>query len=398
MRTEACRGGLSKNIVVMLNTSCRIPAALATFLGMLFKKKPKTSSPTLKKRVEEFWKWYSTNAERFHAIIQAKRCSDLTSETSEAVGKYLPGMAWVFGPGEREGEESFTLSGEAILPEQFVAEYWLSRAPKLKDWIFYSSRQRSKEPRGFSIRLENKKVFRPEEFWLTPHVNMDTEEIDVKVWHPCLLEIDKKMRFTALFLMLDEILGEHGTQHWIGKIEFSEEHLKQSMPIAELHELVQETQKEHGWKKYPPTETYSSYELNRQESPWLRSDTIAGTSRCFSLLRSFFDAKGPCEHPLPKLGIQYIYVSIRTDHFPKGEQVKGRVEIEDATVEALEAEGAGICLGGATGTENCYIDFALYDGDRSLETVKSVLRRHEVPRGTKIRFFTSDRAKEVISV
>lgn len=44
------------------------------------------------------------------------------------------------------------------------------------------------------------------------------------------------------------------------------------------------------------------------------------------------------------------------------------------------------------------MDFALYDGDRSLEMVKSVLRKHKVPRDTKIRFFTSDRAKEVISV
>lgn len=307
-------------------------------------------------------------------------------------------MAWVFGPGEREGEESFTLSGEAILPKQFVAEYWLSRAPKLKDWIFYSSRQPSKRWNNFSFSLEGGHVFKPEEFWLAPYVDVDAENIDIKVWHPSLPRLDHKMRMTALFLILDELLGEHGTQNWIGDIKFSEEHLKTSIPIAELPELIQETQKEQGWKKYPAPETYSSYRLKPQEQPWPRSDTVAGTTRYFSLLRSFFNAEGPCDHPLPELGIHYIFVSIKTSHFPKGAEVNGRGEVEDAILEALEAEGAGISLGGATGAESCYMDFALYDGDRSLEIVKSVLKQHKVPRDTKIRFFTSDRAKEVISL
>lgn len=365
---------------------------------MFFKKKPRSSPPTLKERVEGFWKWYSANAERFHATIQAKRCRDLTEETSEAVDKHLPGMAWVYGPGQGAGEESFTLSGEAILPKQFVAEYWLSRAPKLKDWIFHSSRQPSKRWSDFSIRLEAGHEFKPEEFWLAPYVDTDAENIDVKVWHPSLHRLDHKTRMTALFLILDELLGEHGTQNWIGDINFSEEHLKTSIPIAELPELIQETQKEHGWKKYPAPETYSSYRLKPQDQPWPRSDTVAGTTRHFSLLRGFFEAEGPCDHPLPQLGVDYIFVSIKTSHFPKGAEVNGRGEIEDAIIEALEAEGAGISLGGATGSENCYMDFALYDGDRSLEMVKSVLRQHKVPRGTTIRFFTTDRAKEVISL
>lgn len=260
---------------------------------MFFKKKPKTSSPTLKARVEEFWKWYSANAERFHATIQAKRCSDLTQETSEAVDKHLPGMAWVYGPGEHEGQESFTLSGEAILPKQFVAEYWLSKAPKLKDWIFYSSRQPSKERSKFSIKLEGDHMFKTEEFWLAPYVDTDAENIDVKVWHPSLHRLDHETRMTALFLILDELLGEHGTENWIGDIDFSEEHLKTSIPIAELPELIHATQKEHDWKKYPAPETYSSYQLKPQDQPSSRSDTVAGTTRYFSLLRGFFDAKGP---------------------------------------------------------------------------------------------------------
>jgi hypothetical protein len=78
--------------------------------------------------------------------------------------------------------------------------------------------------------------------------------------------------------------------------------------------------------------------------------------------------------------------------------VNARGIIEDDILAALEAEGAGISLGGASGHENLYLDFAIYDGERSIEIIKSVLKKHKVPKKTKIHFFTSDRAKEVISI
>jgi hypothetical protein len=229
-------------------------------------------------------------------------------------------------------------------------------------------------------------------------VNKESEKIDISVWHPSIKRLPEKARFMALFLMLDELLGEHGTQNWIGEIKFCEDQLKKSIPIAELRDLIAEARQEHGWEKYPPTDTYSGYRLKEQEGDWLRSDTVAGSSRYFRLLGDYFDEQGPCAHPLPDLGIDLVFIAIPTQHFPKGTEVNGRGEIEDDLIAALEAEASGISLGGATGNKNCYIDLALYDGDRSLEIIKTVLRKHRVPKQTKIHFFTSDRAKEVISV
>lgn len=58
---------------------------------------------------------------------------------------------------------------------------------------------------------------------------------------------------------------------------------------------------------------------------------------------------------------------------------------------------SGFSFGGATSFKNCYIDLAFYDGDRSLDIIKTVLRKHRVPKQTNIHFFTSDHAEEVIS-
>ncbi|MES2596841.1 MAG: hypothetical protein V4662_15970 [Verrucomicrobiota bacterium] len=357
------------------------------------------ASLTLKERVAWFWEWFSASAERFHDAIEARQCSDLQPETSQAIDRWLPHMAWVYGPGENRAGHSLTLSGEGSLPKQFVAEYWQSQAPKIAGWTFYASRQPSGSFDSVTLRLEKEhETFKQIEFWLFPYVNEETERIDITVWHPSIERLPERVRFMALFLMLDELLGEYGTQNWIGEIKFSDELLKRSVPIGELREVISDLQSQQGWKKYSPTETYSAYHLKdlRQQGP--RSDTVAGSSRFFQLLGDYFEAHGPCKHPLADLGVDLVYVSIPTKHFHQGDEVNERSAIEDDLVTALQAEAAGISLGGATGRENCYIDLALYDGERSLKLVKRVLRKHRVPLETKIRFFTSDHGREVILV
>jgi hypothetical protein len=354
---------------------------------------------TLKERVAWFWDWFAASADRFYATIEDKKCAELQPETSQAIDRWLPGMAWVYGPGENNTGHSLTLSGEGVLAKQFVAEYWLSQAPKLDGWTFYASRQPSDSFNGITLHLEKDgETFKPIEFWIVPYLDQDAEKIDISVWHPSIQRLPERARFMALFLMLDELLGEHGTQNWIGEIKFSEDQLKKAIPIAELRDVIQDAQRDHGWKKFTPTDTYSSYQLKEQENEWLRSDTVAGSSRFFRLLSDYFDAEGPCEHPLPDLGVDLVFVAIPTQYFPKGEEVTGRGEIEDDLIAALEAEASGISLGGATGHQNCYIDLALLDGDRSLDIVRSVLRKRRVPKQTKIHFFTEDRASEVILI
>lgn len=355
-------------------------------------------SLTLKERVAWFWEWFSASAGRFHETIGDHRCVEIQPETSQAVDRWLPHMAWVYGPGENRSAYALTLSGEGNVPKQFVAEYWLSQAPKLEGWTFHASRQPSASFENISLCLEkDHETFRPAEFWVCPYVDEEAEKIDITVWHPSIRRVAEKARLMALFLMLDELLGEHGTQNWIGEIKFGEDHLGKSVPIAELREVIVDLQNQ-GWRKYPPTDTYAAYHLKDQRSRGPRSDTIAGSSRCFQLLGDYFNADGPCAHPLADLGVDLVFVSIPMDHFKQGNEVNGRSAIEDDVIAALQAEAPGISLGGATGRQNCYIDLALYDGERSLKIVKKVLRKHRVPLQTKIHFFTSDRGREVIVV
>ena len=210
------------------------------------------SEMTLKQRVDGFWTWFAENAARFYETIEDKRCGDLTEEMSDAIDRWLTGMAWVFGPGPDRQGHSFTLSGEGIVAKQFIADYWQSRAPNLTGWTFYSSRQPSEDGGSIVLELdEGKESFKPIEFWVSPYIDDQEEKIDIAVWHPSIQRLPERPRMMALFLILDELLGEHGTVNWIGEIKFSEERLKDSIPIEELKELIAEIEVEKGWKKYP---------------------------------------------------------------------------------------------------------------------------------------------------
>lgn len=380
--------------------SCIPQGGLSEFLIMMSASNSDCfASLTLKERVAWFWEWFSASAQRFHETIEDKHCIDLQPETSQAIDRWLPHMAWVYGPGKNKGGHSLTLSGEGTLAKQFVAEYWLSQAPVINGWTFYASRQPAARFEDIALHLErDHATFKPVEFWVFPYVDEEAEKIDITVWHPSMARLTDKARFIALFLMLDELLGEHGTQNWIGKIRFNDDQLRRSIPISELREVILDVRARQGWRKYPPTETYSTYRLHEQDHSWPRSDTVVGASRCFDLLGDYFEAQGPCRHPLPDLGVDLAYVSIPASHFPRGDEVNCRCDLDDALSTALGADASGISLGGATGNENCYIDLALYDGERSLGIVKKVLRKHRVPLQTRIRFFTSDRGREVIPV
>ena len=352
----------------------------------------------MKERVAAFWSWYEANAQRFFDTIEAKRCADLEPEISEAVDRWLDGMAWVFGPGENKQGHSFTLSGEGVLPKQFIAEYWFSQAPELNGWTFYASRQPSEKVRGFVLTLEKKHKFSPEELWIHTKANAESKKLDITACHPLFSQISEQSGYMALFLLLDESLGEHGTQNWIGEIRLSDDQLKESVPVWELKEVVEQTAKDRGWRKHKPTETYSLYNREEPAVGLPRADIFSGVTRYFDLVADYVNERAPIDHPLPGSGMDFAFVSFDSRILPKGEEVGYRSGIEDMISATLGEHASGATLGGAVGRERTYIDLMLYDGSTSVELVKKVLKKRAIPGGVELRYFTKDRAKEILRV
>ena len=311
----------------------------------LFKRKPAASNEvTFKTRVQRFWNWYAGVAPRFSQTIDEAKCPTLANEVNAKVDELIPGFAWVFGPGENSIGHSFTLTGEGNLHRQLLASYWLAQAPNLPGWTFYAARQPG-SIKGQYIEIGSRR-FDPLEFWITPFVNRDEKKLDITVWHPRFDEMPEGNRWTILFLFLDEVLGEYGTQQWIGEIKLDPTRLADSMPLEEMAEFLKRIQAEHGWKKLPPGESGVVYKCE-QHTRFLRGDIAIGTTMHPRLINEYLKAEGELEDPLKGTGADYVFVAFDSSILPAGREADARGKIEDALDQALRSAGSGRLLGGA---------------------------------------------------
>lgn len=347
---------------------------------------------TFKQRVEAFWAWFSSVSERFYQTIEAAGTASLVKEISEKVDELLPGMAWVFGAGEGGEGHSLTLSGEGILTKQLLASYWLSRAPDLKGWTFHAARQPAEDPGGFAITIDEL-TFKPIEFWVTPEIDEEEERLDLSVWHPLADRVDDNLRQTALFLVLDEILGEFGTGRWIGSMDFSRKKLGSSMPIAELKSFIEETSAERKWKMWTPGETWMSYGIppERMSGKRPRLDTIAGSTACWDPLRNYLNGKD--EIPFEGFDADWVYLSFDTRALPGETAVDAREAMADVIAADLSEALSGRALGGAIGRSKSYIDLLIYDGSRSIGIIREAARRAGLPEDTRLEYLASSKRK-----
>ncbi len=355
-----------------------------------FKRKAGAASEaTFKTRVEQFWMWYAEVGERFYQTIEAGNCASLAEEVSAKVDEIIPGFAWVFGPGPNQQGHSFTLSGEGNIHRQLLTLHWLTQAPALPGWTFHAARQPG-VIRGSSITIGGRK-FDPLEFWITPELNPERKVVDITAWHPHFDTLPEKERYRILFLFLDELLGEYGTDQWIGEMKLSPTRLADSLPLEELSDFLKRVEEGQDWKKYPPGESRVLYTVKEQHERFLRDDILTGISCNPRLLIEYVRAFGELEDPLKGTGADYVFVAFDVQFLPKGEASVARAKIEDALHEALKSGASGRLIGGAFGRRNAYLDLMLFDGANSIAIVQQVLRDHGLPEGSSINYFAKEK-------
>lgn len=349
----------------------------------------KRKTQTFRERVEKFWDWFPTVADRYATMFDEGRGEEMLPEFSKQMEKLLPGLCWVFGPGE-EGGHSFTITGEGQIIPQLLTEFWLSKAVEIPRWIFFGSRQPSEHERvgEIAIRIGEDAEVDAEGFLVHTSIDDEAEKIDIVVWHPAYDQLDEEHHMQILFLFLDEALGEFGTQTWIGNIEI--ESLSDSddtCRLTELPQVIQSVGAEHQWEKYSPLETFTGYQLSEQtEGP--RGDTVVGTTCIPYLIFEYIESGGFLEEdPLAGTGAELVYVAIDGSVFPDGKQVDVRGEIEDRIDETLRAESSGRSLGGAFGADESYIEFLLFDSDNGRRIIKETLDDMQLSKLSRLETF-----------
>ena len=356
----------------------------------------KKKEPSFKKNVREFWQWFEKNSETLFDNLKKGNSAELADDMIRQVNKLMPGMAWCFGPGNEKDRFSFTLSPEANRNLQFLSTFWLEMAPKIPKWDFFSSRQPSREPENFTIAIRDRE-FSISEMWLKPQIDEKNQVFDISVWHPHFHEMDDNARFQVLFLWLDEVLGEIGTEQWIGQVDFSTEEFDQAIPLLELPEFIKKQQEDNAWVKPPPEESYSLYEINLDDDDFPRSDTKFGNTCHMQLVGDFFDTRSEMPNLLAGSLADYVYVTIPTGFLPIGDEINARTKIEDKLNKLLRENKSGRSIGSAFGTVSNYLDFIIFDGDESLELLLNGMISCELPAGCELHYWAAEN-EDVFSI
>ena len=344
---------------------------------------------TFKDRVTAFWDWFPGVADRFFETIEAGRCRDLTTEVDDFMQTTLPHLGWVFGSGENGGH-AFTVTGEGQVAKQLLAEYWHSRAVEIPNWTFYGSRQPTpaENLNNLAIAIGEQEEVDVETLTLKTSVDDESQTIDIIAWHPALERVPQEHHYQILFLLLDEVLGEFGTQTWLGDISIEPiaPHEK-NKSLAELPEFIRQVSNYHKWDKLPPLKSYSLYQVSNQTTS-RRGDTVVGTTGIPNIIFRFLENDGTLpEDPFEGTGAALAYVAMDSSVFPDGGQSEARGEIEDALSDALENEWSGRTLGGAFGTRESYIDLLLLDGTNSQQIVQETLNQLQLNGRSRIETF-----------
>ena len=338
------------------------------------KKRPNAS---FKARVTEFWEWFPDVAKRFEEAADSDDPHEVVSQVGDFMEMNMPGLSWALGRGE-SGEHSFTLTGEGLVPKQLLAAYWQSRAISLPGWVFYASRQPSPPEtlKDLAIGVSDEEQVDAANFIIKTVIDEEGELIDITAWHTALANVDEEHHFQILFLLLDEALGEFGVQTWLGEIKV--EPITDSVntrSLLELPKFIEQVSSYHQWVKYPPLETYATYEVSEQVSG-PRGDTVVGNSCIPDVIFDYIENDGQlAEDLLEDTGAELVYLSIDGSVFAEGNEVDALSNLENGLDVALESALSGRTLGAATGSTQSYIDILILDGDKSRRIIEQTLER-----------------------
>ena len=167
-------------------------------------------------RLQEFWRWFSSEKGRLERLLEASDEIRLAKELSPRVKMLHEGLRWEIGPGKKS-PYALTIWSGGNAELRAETDDIIKRAPSDTDWEFYSFRQAREIPE--EIELNRRKLTTTD--WMFTAVRNEDGRYDLKIFSEQLSELDESSALQAVFLYLDCALGEDAVEAFIGDIRFS---------------------------------------------------------------------------------------------------------------------------------------------------------------------------------
>jgi hypothetical protein len=181
-----------------------------------------------------FWKWFAQHAKQVDEIRTAKE--SIADELAAQLHRVDPALTFELGPPGAPRE--LIISADGILSAFGAVKSLVAVAPPIPGWTVIAFRQR-KRPL-FEIRLGDGTKLRPEDVWFTAQSRGRSEKLDVYFFVKNFETRNPASTRQALYLLLDDVLGEYEVETRIGGIEIRPlaGQPPTARPILELATLV----------------------------------------------------------------------------------------------------------------------------------------------------------------
>jgi hypothetical protein len=166
--------------------------------------------------IDAFWSWWQSVRGPLAKAIDDRTLDAWVDPLTERVRAIDPGLAWELGPGVRS-QHHLCVTGEGSAPLRVTAERWLSRAPAPDAvWEYYPARQPSRRDRKLTLQLDGVDLSY-DDFRVGLELDETRRLVHIAMYHPKFGDLPEGERTMALFLTLDDWLGEDGVERWVGR-------------------------------------------------------------------------------------------------------------------------------------------------------------------------------------
>ncbi len=327
-------------------------------------------------RVEKFWNWFMDNEQKLSDMISPRiqeEADDFVAFIHEGTALISENMYYNLG-----GDYEFSFSVEGW-PDLFILyPYIISRMPEcLKaKWKFYPFNHGT--DKAFGFRMYGADIDTARIMVRASYIER-SGQFDISYYENSLNALAKNESDSAMWVILENTLGEGVSFKYIDGIEQALESGDDMIPLSELRTHIKETLEAHGQQFFDnPKDIYSTYRLNPQESDELRYDVIIGSTCLDSVVADYYNDSTDIFDHINSFGAQAVFIA-----FPNPDDIDGndilnlRHDIEDRiSADILEPMNLGKVLGGASGIHSSYIDLIVYDLITFIHAVKPLLEQY----------------------
>jgi hypothetical protein len=367
--------------------------------------------------IDAFWQALAAKTNDLSALFSRQKEWDLPAWMQQHLEPINSRLPWEFGPAVAGSGHRLVITPEAERGLRPLVATMIERAPRLPGWEFYPHRLAE------SAEMAQQMVD------VRSGGSLEGVEVEARIGEQHLVDLvfrgpktrdaEDQQAFNDAIVATETLLGEECLDKWIGAIEvaplrngllrglLSRGKSAGSIPLDRLKERVDALVSSLR-EQLPPKPfhrridevEWAVFQLQPEERDDYpdQSDMFVGKSADQSLWIATHCGRPFSSERFSRCGETFCYVKLDGSEGLEGSKFQDKSEIEDALDAVLKPAGLGCHIGGGTGLRYSYIDLALTDRDRGLETVRKVLREGKLPRRSWILFFDADLVDEWIGI